>query len=76
MIMITCKECRYWIEGEKKGYKTCYSPDHLQGYYHHLKDLKSNQILIENDEGWGLYTGSDFGCVNGKLKVCMEKEKK
>jgi hypothetical protein len=29
-------------------------------------------MLIENDEGWGMRTGPDFGCVHGVEKEVTE----
>ncbi len=65
--MISCKQCKYWEQGEIKEFKTCTNPKHHQGCGFRLRDLKSNEIIIE-DVGWGWYVGADFGCVNGEEK--------
>lgn len=29
-------------------------------------NVHPNQVLIENDEGWGMLVGEDFGCIHFK----------
>jgi len=65
----TCKDCQHWSPAqyhEPFGY--C-SSDKWQGGYHvHEKDLASDMCHHEDDEGWGVTTGPDFGCIHHKAK--------
>jgi hypothetical protein len=27
------------------------------------EELKADEVVVENDEGWGAYMGPEFGCV-------------
>ena len=52
----------YWAHG-KDGFDVCGSPNIYYGYSAALKDIPSNGATVEDDEGWGMLTGPDFGCV-------------
>ena len=73
-----CKDCADWDEeasymgpnSNKTGMYECKSPL-LLASYHAPEDgspIFSRGILCENDEGWGLVTAPNFGCVNFKKK--------
>jgi hypothetical protein len=66
----TCKTCRFWghpIDEYRSGgwerLGTCSSPLFLRGYTISVEEIPDNGALIEDDEGWGIYTGPDFGCI-------------
>jgi hypothetical protein len=46
----------------------CKSLHWWRGYEYNLDDIPITDILIEYDEGWGAYMGSDFGCVHWEKK--------
>lgn len=59
--MPTCDACKFW---NKRG------EDHLgycgrwkEGYSIKLESIADNEVLVENDEGWGAMMGPKFGCV-------------
>ena len=70
MSMKTCKTCAYW--GRARAYigdtgqrlKTCSAPAVQYGYCVEEADVASNGARVEDDEGWGMVTGPEFGCVH------------
>lgn len=66
--MGTCRSCISWKPYETSGFGTCDNPNWRKGYHIQYKDMKSNQLIVENDEGWGFMTGPDFGCVHHKSR--------
>lgn len=63
----TCKTCKYWEEAEEDPsgrLKTCEQPKAKIGYAWVQSEMKDDEVLIENDEGWGWLLGPDFGCIN------------
>jgi hypothetical protein len=67
--MNTCKTCTYW--GNNRSYatddgsrlKSCSNKKLVYGYAESLDDVPDDGAAIEDDEGWGVLTGPDFGCV-------------
>lgn len=55
--VITCKECKYYTakDGNCSRWNT--------GYQYDKNNMPSNEVLIEDDEGWGMICGPDFGCI-------------
>lgn len=77
--MDTCKYCKHYVVNtERSEYHcaedieiVCMTCDHekiLTGYSHFNENLPSNGMIVENDEGWALIIGPDFGCVNFEQK--------
>ncbi len=63
----TCKNCLHFEEGDSvTGFGHC-SRFHY-GYTELVRNLSSNEILVEDDEGWGAIIGPEFGCVLFKWK--------
>jgi hypothetical protein len=62
-----CKNCKHFAENR------CSSPKFKYGYYVEM-DNKSDEILIEDDEGWGCVVGDRFGCIHFKNKSMNTKE--
>jgi len=58
--MITCKECKHYIAGDKSCSRW------NQGYGYDRDAMPSNEVLVENDEGWAMMCGPDFGCILGE----------
>lgn len=75
--MNTCDTCNCWktdIDENGYGYDsydsrlgTCRNPKHIYGYRRETS-VKEDGVIIENDEGWGMFTGPKFGCVNWSAK--------
>ncbi len=76
----TCKTCRYWSLSTtswksvdtvdvESAYRYCSAPGVVYGY--HPSDEEKNLALVrvEDDEGWGMLTREDFGCVLHQLKL-------
>lgn len=67
--MITCKACKFWTRngaggGEQPTFGVCASPHVFTGYGHADDTLPLSAILVEDDEGWAMETGPDFGCIH------------
>lgn len=58
--MITCKECKYWNAGDGNCSRW------NVGYHYDNTKMPSNEVHVEDDEGWGMVCGPDFGCVLGE----------
>ena len=68
--MKTCKTCKHWGTRTRGGYsadskrlKSCSAPLIEYGYGTEYSEVADNGALVEDDEGWGMLTGPDFGCV-------------
>lgn len=48
---------------ENERLKICGNPKHIYGYGVR-EDVPNDGIQVEYDEGWGMVSGPDFGCVN------------
>jgi len=63
-----CKDCKWARVAlpniEHRKYLTCDSPKLLKGYSHMPSNVAPDGALVENDEGWAIVVGPDFGCVN------------
>jgi hypothetical protein len=69
----TCKTCRFW--GKVSGIKWMAElpMEHARGYcegsgviYNYAAshdEIAASLIQVESDEGWGMTTRQDFGCV-------------
>ena len=63
----TCVECRFWEKND--AYLGCCSHESwCRGYRIQPRNVPSNGVLVEDDEGWGFFTGPDFGCIHWKGK--------
>lgn len=61
-----CKNCIHWDKKTKLG--QCKSPKWKYGYHYSMNDISDNEIIVEDDEDWGCYTGPKFGCIHFKAK--------
>ncbi len=66
---MTCDKCKWWVEQDEYSNSrgilhTCEQPKAKIGYQWSSDDMPKDGIWIENDEGWGWFTGPKFGCVN------------
>jgi hypothetical protein len=71
--MGTCSQCRFWetptgsadqnFGFDPERFRTCEHPKMVKTY---LRDTPPylDGAMVEHDEGWGIFTGPDFGCVN------------
>ena len=68
--MITCEQCKFWSHEQDGIYPeneySCSCPKFILGYSE--ISIRSDEILIEDDEGWGFAPGPKFGCIHGELK--------
>jgi len=62
-----CKNCKYWERYKIVG--SCQSPRWLRGYRVTDEEMMPDGVNLEDDEGWGMYSAPEFGCVH-----FMEKE--
>jgi hypothetical protein len=63
-----CRTCKFW-QLHTAGYVAkplgdCSSPAFLRSYHVTDEELTPASVVVENDEGWGFYTGPEFGCVH------------
>lgn len=63
--MQRCKTCKHW--GVEPFYadrrlKGCTAPGIVRGYVE-PEDVPDNGAGVEDDEGWAIETGPEFGCV-------------
>jgi hypothetical protein len=72
---MTCQMCIYWKLSDNKrcpsGYGECNNSKFQAGYYsepYHLQEYEQDGVLLENDEGWSMFTGPLFGCIHFVLK--------
>ncbi len=65
--MPSCKTC-HWYRNETLPdiWKTCKCPKMVYGYWSSESD--DDGVRIENDEGWGMIPGPNFGCIHHKDK--------
>lgn len=67
-----CKNCKHFsrtaqFEGKclnrnfKYGYGQSFTDYDTEDNFY---NVHPNQVLIEDDEGWGMYVGQDFGCIH------------
>lgn len=64
-----CAKCAHYQTGERTR-TLCVPPDGYghcgrwhQGYSVEMREVSSNEVLVEDDEGWGNIVGPEFGCV-------------
>jgi len=62
---IVCRTC-HWYRPDKR--KKCVCPKMKYGYGHRPEDDKPDELIVEDDEGWGMIPGPEFSCVHHKLK--------
>jgi hypothetical protein len=67
--MKRCATCKFWTVDEglnlrlRGDFRTCARiHEHAPGYGL-MDSTTAPTVLIEDDEGWGIYTGPTFGCV-------------
>ena len=66
---LKCKTCVHYVR-EGDGFGSCLSPTIERGYLNpDDRPSKSHHALVEDDEGWGIQVGEDFGCVNHEAKL-------
>ncbi len=78
--MKTCETCDFWTEAPEarrwertcgEGFGRCSCPKIKRETTMPSKDewasYSHDMMITENDEGWGFWTGSDFGCIHIQL---------
>lgn len=62
----TCETCRHWTDEQERrcpaGFRSCASPD-VSRTYPGREAYPATSAIVECDEGWGIFTGPDFGCT-------------
>jgi hypothetical protein len=66
-----CRDCKWWGDGERhteNGHlRTCINEEKLDmGYSGTPATAGKDGVLIERDEGWGMFSAPYFGCVHFK----------
>ncbi len=74
--MNTCKTCKFWVSSwrgpipvsreTRPNVGSCDCPKLKQGYGKSIDH--ADEVVIEDDEGWGIETGPDFGCIHHAAK--------
>jgi hypothetical protein len=57
---LTCATCKHFTP-ESSGFGSC--AKWHRGYGVLLEDMAINEVLVEDDEGWGMLVGPCFGCI-------------
>jgi hypothetical protein len=67
--MFSCKTC-YWYMNDDlpDSCRICKCPKMFYGYRRRDGDQARDAVQIEDDEGWGMIPGPDFGCIHHKDK--------
>lgn len=60
--MKECRTCKWY--SRKDDYR-CTCPKMVYGYGD--EDIAADQVAIEDDAGWGMSPGPEFGCVHHSL---------
>lgn len=70
----TCDGCRFWTQQHDGAYPlgACDCPKFIRGYGDFDLAIILDGVRVEDDEGWGFYTGPKFGCVHWE-KLNAEK---
>lgn len=68
-----CRNCKFYTPNVPKtdrqqafGTIRCESPKFKYGYGY--EQIAKDEIVVENDEGWGANIGEEFGCIHFQLK--------
>lgn len=62
--MNRCKDCKHYRPATDRYWAGLGWCDRWkQGYGVERYEVADNEVVVENDEGWGMYMGPDFGCV-------------
>lgn len=62
-----CNTCQYYQLKTGFNNMTCKHPKMVYGYGLETTD-EPDQVLIEDDEGWGMIPGPEFGCIHHEEK--------
>lgn len=62
-----CKNCEHWSGDKWDQMRTCECPSMDIGYQGKPSNTDNDGVLIEGDEGWGWFTGPEFGCIHFKF---------
>jgi hypothetical protein len=61
-MMWCCKDCKHFVpDSQRQPYGSCARWN--VGYGYDTDSMPHNEVLVENDEGWGMLVGPNFGCV-------------
>jgi hypothetical protein len=69
-----CATCVHWgnsrafTDDELNRLKSCDCPKFTYGYWDKEGEVPDDGGRIEDDEGWGMVTGPEFGCIHWKEK--------
>lgn len=61
---VLCRDCKYYQDNDRNGH---WCSRWRYGYHAHPL-IAPNDIIVEDDEGWGADMGPEFGCVLGELR--------
>lgn len=62
-----CGDCKHFIpDTDRAPYGSCGRWN--TGYGYDQTTMPLNEVLVEDDEGWGMAMGPDFGCVLWETK--------
>lgn len=57
-----CRTCKHFQpEDRQPPFGSC--GRWHRGYRVELSEVAANEVLVEDDEGWAMIMGPDFGCV-------------
>lgn len=57
-----CSNCKHFVpDSQRKPLGSCGRWN--VGYGYDVAKMPYNEVLVENDEGWGMLMGPNFGCI-------------
>jgi hypothetical protein len=61
----TCDTCCFFEPSFNENYGDCICPKlKRRNYVNDTVIIKDDELMTENDEGWGFVVGPKFGCIH------------
>ena len=59
-----CRDCKYFkVDKDRPPYGDCHRWNIGYGYASAVPfEMPLNEVVVEDDEGWGMLMGPEFGC--------------
>ncbi|MHC4297999.1 MAG: hypothetical protein ACYS7Y_11910 [Planctomycetota bacterium] len=64
-----CKTCAWYKDNrpDETSHHSCLCPKMVYGYGLWIEEQdRSDSLMVEDDEGWGIVPGPEFGCIHHK----------
>jgi hypothetical protein len=64
-----CKTCKWYNATARICYERVCSCQKMVYGYGYTDEPKNDEVEIEDDEGWGMIPGPEFGCIHHEEKA-------